>query len=159
MNRRYKKTYNSQTIKEKLYYHIENNLKEYCIISIIFIIGILAGVLFINNISENQKIEITSYISTFVTNLKDNYYINEIELLIESAKRNTLLATFLWFMSSTIVGIFIVYLTICFRGFCLGYTISSIILSFGTREGNFIFNFIIIIAKYSIYTCNNRINC
>ena len=38
-------------------------------------------------------------------------------------------------MGSTVIGISIVYITICFRGFCLGYTISSIISSYGLGKG------------------------
>ena len=39
------------TIKE----HIINNSKEYIIALLIFVIGIFVGVLFINNIQENQR--------------------------------------------------------------------------------------------------------
>ena len=62
MNRRYKKINNSSRIKEIISLHIEKNLKEYIVVSIIFFIGIIIGVIFINKISDNQKTEITSYI-------------------------------------------------------------------------------------------------
>ena len=48
--------------------HIINNKKEYIIITLIFIIGIFLGVLFNNNIQENQKNEIGTYINTFILN-------------------------------------------------------------------------------------------
>ena len=129
MNRRYKRKQNSSKIRETISSHIENNLKEYLIVSIIFFIGIICGVIFINKTSESQKTEITTYISSYIMDLKDNRSVDEIALLIDSIKKNMLLAIFLWFMGSTIIGISIVYLTIGFRGFCLGYTISSVVLS------------------------------
>ena len=132
MNRRYRKRKKSK-IKEAILLHLQNNLKNYLIVSIIFLIGIIIGVIFINNISENQSSEITNYISSFSNQLKDNSDINTLLMLKDSIKKNIILAIFLWFMGSTVIGISIVYLTICFRGFCLGYTISSIILSFGIR--------------------------
>ena len=136
MNRRYfRKRRKTSKLKEILLTHIENNLREYTVITIIFFIGIIIGVIFINNISAEQKTEINNYISSFITNLKEDGNINEFALLKDSISKNCVLAIFLWFMGSTIIGISLVYLTICFRGFCLGYTISSIILTCGIGKG------------------------
>lgn len=115
--------------------HIENNLKEYIIVSILFLLGIIAGIIFINHISESQRVQINEYINSFINLLKDNHTINEAALLKNSITKNILLSILIWFMGSTVIGILIVYLTICFRGFCLGYTISSIITTFGTWKG------------------------
>lgn len=140
MNRRYSKKKKPSKIKEIIYAHIENNLKEYIIVSIIFFIGIVIGVIFINNTSDNQSLEINNYISTFVQDLKDSKDINDLALLKDSIKKNCVLAIFLWFMGSTVIGISIVYLTVCFRGFCLGYTISSIVMTLRcTGKGHYFF--------------------
>lgn len=140
MNRRYRGKRKESRFKEVIFSHIENNIKEYLIVTIIFLIGIVIGVIFINNISENQSSEITGYITSFTQELKDNKNINSLLLLKDSIKKNVVLAIFLWFMGSTVIGISVVYLIICFRGFCLGYTISSIILSLGIRKRTVIFN-------------------
>ena len=138
MNRRFKR-YNrrkkSSKIKEIIYMHIKNNIKEYLIASIIFLIGIVIGVIFINNLSETQSSEITQYINSFIQNLKANQKINDLSLLKDSILENIILAILLWFMGSTVIGSSIVYLILCFRGFCLGYTISSIILTCGLGKG------------------------
>lgn len=141
MNRRYSRKTKSSKIKDVIFNHIENNLKEYVIISIIFLIGIVIGVIFINNTSDNQSVEINNYISTFVQNLKDNKDINNLALLKDSIKKNCVLAVFLWLMGSTVIGISIVYLTVCFRGFCLGYTISSIVMTLRSTEKEHCFCF------------------
>ena len=135
MNRRYEYKRKQSKIKELIISHLENNIKEYAIISIIFFIGIIIGVIFINKASEIQISEINNYIYTFVQDLKNNSNINELLLLKDSLRKNCVLAIFLWFMGSTVIGISIVYITICFRGFCLGYTISSIISSYGLGKG------------------------
>lgn len=155
MNRRYHRNVKSLKLKDFLLTHIENNIKEYAIITIIFIIGLIIGVIFINNTSEQQAIEINNYISSSIHNLKDNNNVDELALLKDSIKKNCVLAFFLWFMGSTVIGISIVYLTICFRGFCLGYTISSIILSIGTRKRNFIYTFCSFTTTYIIYSMHN----
>lgn len=152
MNIRYRNDKKTSRLKEFVLTHIENNIKEYLIVTIIFFIGIIIGVIFINNVSENQSSEISNYISSFIGDLKEDSNVNDLLLLKESISKNILLAIFLWFMGSTVIGISIVYLTICFRGFCLGYTISSIILACGTRKGLTLFSFNNFITKYFIYT-------
>lgn len=135
MNRRYEYKRKQSKIKELIVSHLENNIKEYTIISIIFFIGIIIGIIFINKTSETQISEINNYIYTFVQDLKNDSNINELLLLKDSLRKNCVLAIFLWFMGSTVIGISIVYITICFRGFCLGYTISSIISSYELGKG------------------------
>lgn len=159
MNRRYQRKVKTSKLKDLILTHVENNIKEYVIISIIFLIGVIIGVIFINNISEEQSTEINNYISSSIQNLKDNNNVNELALLKDSIKKNCVLAIFLWFMGSTVIGISIVYLTICFRGFCLGYTISSIILSLGTRERDFIFIFYSSVTECFIHTLHNSTCC
>lgn len=155
MNRRYKKRKKPSKLKEILYTHLENNIKEYLIVSIIFIIGIVIGVIFINNVSDNQSLEITNYISSFIQDLKNGESINDLLLLKDSIKKNLVLALLLWFMGSTVIGTSIVYLIICFRGFCLGYTISSIILTCGIRKRNCFFIILCAFTKYNFYTMHN----
>jgi stage II sporulation protein M len=155
MNRRYEYKRKQSKIKELIVSHLENNIKEYTIISIIFFIGIIIGIIFINKTSETQISEINNYIYTFVQDLKNDSNINELLLLKDSLRKNCVLAIFLWFMGSTVIGISIVYITICFRGFCLGYTISSVISSYGVRKGNSIFNFYCSFTKYIIYSVHN----
>lgn len=152
MNRRYRRKSKKSKLKQITLTHIENNIRNYAIVSILFLIGIVIGVIFINNISESQSTEITNYITSFSQDLKENQNINNLLLLKDSIKKNILLAIFLWFMGSTIIGISVVYLTICFRGFCLGYTISSIIVSLGIRKRNIILIISTFISNFNFYT-------
>ena len=59
--------------------HIILNKKEYILVSLLFIIGIFLGVLFINHIQENQKLEITTYLKTFVEKMQNTENLNYIE--------------------------------------------------------------------------------
>ena len=106
--------------------HIENNLREYAIASIIFIIGILFGVIFINNLNDTQNIEIGNYISTSIENLKESQDINQLLFIKKTIKENLTFVTLLWLMGSTVIGLLLVYIIVAFKGFCLSYTISAI---------------------------------
>ncbi len=130
---------NSESKKSKILIVLidffKNNIKEYFIISTIFLIGIFLGVMFINNCAEEQKTEISSYINTYIEAFKQQENNNNVQLLQNNIKDNIILAIIMWFVGSTVIGIPIVIGIIAFRGFCLGYTISALTFTFGVSKG------------------------
>ncbi len=120
--------------KNVIYNHVVNNIREYTIVILIFIIGIVLGVIFVNNSNDTQKNEISLYISNFINSLKDNANtIDKTALLKDTIKNNVLLALLLWFMGCTVVGVPIVYLIVAYRGFAMSYTISSLMATLGGK--------------------------
>ena len=115
--------------------HIKNNKRGYFIISILFFIGLIIGVVLVNNMDDIKIQEINSYFSNMVSNIKSYENINSVRLLKKSIFSNFITIIFLWFGASTIIGVPIVYGTITLKGFFIGYTISSIIACFGTGKG------------------------
>ncbi len=132
IRRNYKR--NSQ-VKSIIMSHVENNIKEYTIASLIFIIGVLLGVVFLNNLNEVQTVEISDYITSSINTLKNNGDINQFLMLKESIAGNITFVIILWLMGSTVIGLLLVYFIVCFKGFCFGYTVSSIIYVLGTGKG------------------------
>lgn len=114
---------------------IKNNIKEYFIISLIFLIGIFLGVMFTNNSTDQQKTEIVSYVNTYIEAFKQTTSEQNIELLQNNIKDNAVLSVIMWFVGSTVIGIPVIFGIILFRGFCLGYTISAITIVLGTGKG------------------------
>ena len=115
--------------------HVIENLKAYIIVSLIMLIGIILGVIFVNNMSETQTQDIQTYLQSFTGSLKDGKSVNSGELLKKSLGNNLLLVFLMWFVGSTVIGIPIVLGIVIFRGFCLGYTISVAIKIWGTSKG------------------------
>lgn len=130
-----KKLKRKSKIGTVIYNHIINNKREYLVVTILFFIGLIAGVLFINYTSDEQIQEINSYLTNLFNNIKSTENVNMFGLFKESVISNIVIAVLLWFGASTIIGIPIVYGTIIFKGFSMGYTISSIIVSFGVGNG------------------------
>ena len=93
--------------------------------------------MFVNNLNETQYSEIDTYIKKIVNNLKVIEKINYTDLLKESIITNLIVILVIWIASSTIIGIPIVYGNLIFRGFVLGYTLSSIISVLGIGNGTF----------------------
>ncbi len=60
-----RRTYRKSGIKEIIITHIENNLKTYLILTIIFFIGLILGVMFVNNMSQQEKKNASEYIKSF----------------------------------------------------------------------------------------------
>lgn len=115
--------------------HIVNNKKDYLIAILLLLVGLIIGVMFINNVSENQFMEIEEYIKTLVNSIKSIENIDYTNIFKESMLSNLILIIIIWIASSTIIGIPIVYGNLIFRGFVLGYTISSIVSSLGILNG------------------------
>ena len=115
--------------------HIANNKKEYIIFTLIFIIGLFLGVMFINNCKTTQLDEIKQYFESFIEKLKATEKLDISKLLKNTLKENIILAISLWFFGTTVIGLPIVFGIILYRGFCLGYTISTVILTLGVKKG------------------------
>ena len=99
--------------------HIKNNFKNYVIITIIFLVGIIFGVLFINNANQTKSEEISGYINEFIKRTKEEASIDYIGLFFSSLKQNLFLAILLWFAGLTVIGVFVVYGVVAYKGFCL----------------------------------------
>lgn len=123
------------SIKEAVINHILENIKLYIIVIIIFIIGIVAGVIFINNTTEAQTTEIQNYINNFITELKQESHIEQMELLKSSISDNFILIISMWFIGSTVIGIPIIFGIVIYRGFCIGYSVAAIIAVLGVQKG------------------------
>ena len=114
--------------------HIFNNKKEYLLIKAMLVIAVL-GVLFVNHVQEAQKLEITTYLSTFMDKMKNTENLNHMELLKNSMGQNIMLAIILWFFGTTVIGLPVVFGLVLYRGFCLGYTIAVCITIMGLPQG------------------------
>ena len=115
--------------------HVANNKKEYILVTLIFLVGIFLGVMFINNSKENQLSEISSYFNNFIDKLKNTEKLETMAILKTTLLENIMLAVTLWFFGTTVIGIPIVFGIIMYRGFCLGYSIATIISVIGVGKG------------------------
>ena len=126
----------TNNIKQIVFRHISNNIKEYTIVSIFFLIGVILGVIVINNSDVESQNNIQGYIQTFINSLKSNEYKIDIQGLLQSSIiSNVKLALLIWFVGSTVIGMPLIYGIIAFRGYCLGYTIAAIMATLGSRSG------------------------
>lgn len=124
---------NNYGFRQIILNYIKQNKREYTLVVMLFIIGIIMGVIWINKSNQWQTEEISIYINGFVKNMKENTQINQLELLKQGLVTNLILVVTIWFVGSTVIGLPIVCTMVIYRGFCLGYTIASAMLILGTK--------------------------
>lgn len=116
-------------MKNILIKHVKTNKKEYLKFLILLIFGFFCGLFFLKNLQNNNLENISIYINNLIKNIKSAEDINSIILLKESLQNNVTLLIFIWFLGCTIFGKLLIYGTIFYRGFSLGYTVSAICVS------------------------------
>ena len=147
-------------VKNVLIEHIHSNLKDYLILSIIFIIGVMIGVIIINNSSEQSKTETCGYINSFIDTIHNNQFqIDKSKLIQLSIIENIKTVAIIWIAGSTLIGIPLIYIITSYKGFCIGYTISAIISSLGIGKRDNFFISSIVFTKHYRYPDYFNVKC
>lgn len=124
--------------------HIRNNKKDYFVLSIVFILGVLIGVIMINNSSDNSKLELQGYIKSFINNVGNKELeIDRIKLVKNTVISNLKIVFIIWLAGTTIIGIPGIYLIVIYKGISVGYTISAIMYVLGNWRG-FLISFVLV---------------
>lgn len=118
-----------------LFNFVINNKREFLLVTVLFFVGLIIGVMFMNNLNDTQVQEIETYFNDLSTNIKNIEDVNLFNLLKTSIISNIIFVIVLWFGATTIIGIPIVYGAIAFKGFSIGFTISSIMYIYGPGNG------------------------
>jgi stage II sporulation protein M len=96
---------------------------------VIFIIGFISGCFFLTIISTEEKTIIADQITNFIANINNNT-LNNITIFKNNLISNLLYIIILWILGLSIIGIIINIFLIYLKGFILGFTISSIVLTY-----------------------------
>lgn len=90
-------------VKNIIKSHILNNRKAYIVLGIFFTVGILLGVLYINNVQEEQFNNIDNYLNSFINNLKNIESFNIVQLIKNGIIDTAIFALIIWFMGTTVI--------------------------------------------------------
>lgn len=127
------------TMKNIFISYVLDNIREITIITLIMFIGLILGVIYINNMDNENRSIVNNHINEIFDYVKDsqdeNKMIDNFEILKSNLKRNLIYMLLLGLFSSCLIGIPIMYFLILGKTFSLGYTMSAIIASIGTKSG------------------------
>ena len=95
-------------------------------ISILSLISIILGILYISIISKSNKELINTTLSNFFNQIDKNN-INYTSSFINSFLSYTLSGLFIWILGISVIGIPIILIFLFYKSFILGFSISSLI--------------------------------
>lgn len=137
--------------KSVFFYYVKNNKKNLIFLVLIFLIGIIAGITFINHVGEEPMQEISSYVNSLKDNLKASDHINKTVILMQSMKQNLIFVAIIWILGCTLLGSFLIYGAVFYKGFSIGYTASAIIATLGVKSRYYFCSISFGIAKLGFF--------
>ena len=153
---------------DKLKEIIKINKKTLLFFTILLLIGIISGAIFMAILNETDKKLIVEYFNNFISNIENNK-LSYLNALKNGVFNNLLYIIIVWLLGISIIGIPIVIIMFFIKSFTLGFSISSIIfnyklkgclLAFTNIFPHQILNFLIymILTTYSIFFSLKIIN-
>ncbi len=121
-----------KAIKNRIHKSITNQKKKYLFLSVMILVGIISGIIFIFFISKEDKSLVKQELEIFFTNIHTKK-LNYISSLINSISTNLIYLLGIWLLGISIIGIPIVLFLLFLKGFILGFSISSIIYNYGMK--------------------------
>ena len=112
--------------------HFQNNFIIYFILAICFILGIIAGAILINRISDEKNYEIVNYFSWIFKYIEEGQY-RSIDIFRISLFSNVKIVFFIWMLGLISLGLFIIPLIICWKGAVIGFTVGFLVKEFGIK--------------------------
>jgi len=111
------------------------HMNLYLFLLVLFIIGLITGIVHSAILGDEAKNESYTYITTFINALKTKQF--DINILFnEFLVTNLKPATFLWLFGLWIIGIPLICVYIAFEGYSIGFVISVVLNSLGTGKGS-----------------------
>jgi stage II sporulation protein M len=114
--------------------YFKKNISKYIIILVVFAIGVLVGTFYLKKIDNVN--DVSSYLQDTIKIIKSGNKINRGSVLKEALLMNLKTSIIIWLLGSAVVGIPLLLIYTGYRGFLLGFTISSILTTFGSYKGN-----------------------
>jgi stage II sporulation protein M len=120
------------TIKNIIGRHIQQNKVKYFFIILCFFAGMIAGILFVGTVSENQSDEISNFINYFCQQAVEQS-ISPHKILEASIVSNLRTLCLLWICGLFFVLIPVVYAVVAVKGFGIGFTIGYLSFHYGFK--------------------------
>lgn len=102
------------------------------VLFLIIIISFLLGILFPAVLSDVNKKLVQSSLDNFFLSISKGR-LNYVGALISSLSNNIIIDLFIWLLGISIIGIPIIIFVLIFRSFLLGFSFSSLLMSYGFK--------------------------
>ncbi len=116
---------------KKIITEIKQN-KLLLLLTILTAISIIIGILFPSLLKDNDQELIKNSITEFIKKINENK-LNHLEILISSSWNNILITIILLVLGISLIGIPIIVIIHIFKCFITGFTITSILITYGPK--------------------------
>lgn len=103
------------------------------VISIIFILGLIFGSIYITILKTGEKTTILNEVNNFFISSSKLTFDDKIDIFKNSLTSNLLYFISMWLLGISVIGIPIIIIMIFFKSFILGFSISSIFAKYGFK--------------------------
>lgn len=116
---------------KKIITEIKQN-KLLLLLTILTVISIIIGLLFPSLLKDNDQELIKNSITEFIKKINENK-LNHLEILISSSWNNILITIILLVLGISLIGIPIIVIIHIFKCFITGFSITSILITYGPK--------------------------
>lgn len=122
---------------KEMYNNYKKDLKNknniLLVISVIFILGLIFGSIYITILKTSEKTTILNEVSNyFLSNNKLNFE-DKIDIFKSELLSNLLFTISMWLLGLSVIGLPIIFIMIFFKSFTLGFSVSSIFAKYGFK--------------------------
>lgn len=108
------------------------NKKLFLFLSILFVIGLIAGSVFSLTINETDSSLVTNYLKNYLNSITNNE-INLLDSFISTISSDILLIVAVWLLGFSVIGIPIILILFFYKSFVFGFTIGSILINYKVK--------------------------
>lgn len=116
--------------KFKAYFKVNKRL--FLFLSILLVIGIVAGSIFSVILKEEDSILVKEYLINYLNSISKSE-INLNDSFVSSVLSQLLITVIIWLLGFSIIGIPIIFLLYFYKSFIFGFTVGSILINFKTK--------------------------
>lgn len=113
--------------------HIIRQKKFYVFLIALLVVGFISGAIFVFFLNETDKKDVIKEITTFFNLIKTSTGINYSKSLISTLSISLLYIFLMWLLGISLVGFPIIIGLLFFKSFIVGFSFSSIILTYGIK--------------------------
>ena len=119
-------------VLDKLKNKIRLDKKLLVFLTVLLIVGIITGGVFVTILNNSDKALVTEYLNNFLNNI-DAGQVDYLFVIKNNLITNVLYVLIIWLLGISIIGLPIMVIMYFFKVFTLGFTIGSIILSYNFK--------------------------
>ncbi|HLR72557.1 MAG TPA: stage II sporulation protein M [Pseudogracilibacillus sp.] len=125
--------------KQLMKQYILQNDTTYIFISILFLMGVIFGAIFVNSLSITQKEDLFYYLNQFFHQITNENMMNKTEVFKISFWQNVQLLGLIWILGISIIGFPIVFILLFLKGIVIGFTVGFLVSEMGLSGVGLVF--------------------